>query len=226
MIIKKQQVMLALIFCVLIVVGVLCAVYVPALNIMDKGVIVIDAGHGGIDGGVQYGDLTEAVINLDNAKRLQKMLEKRGYSVVLTRGSMNALAKGKKNDMQKRKEIILNSKPDMVISLHVNKYQNASRRGVQVFYDDTKHNKVLGDKFQYLINSKVNKKYVGRDDLTSLGGDYFICKCSPYPTVIVECGFISNAEDRKLLASADYKNYLMQVICDGVESFMLQKVSC
>ena len=122
-----------------------------------------------------------ANINLEMAREFKSILEDRGYKVVLTRESTNSLASKKKDDMQKRKEIILKSKPDMVVSLHVNKYQDSKRRGVQVFYDDTKKNKNVGEQLQYLINSKVNKKYAGRDDLKSLAGDYFICKCTPYP---------------------------------------------
>lgn len=119
----------------------------------------------------------------------------------------------------------MKSKPSLVLSLHVNKYQDSRRRGVQVFYDDTKNYKELGEKFQYLINSKINKKYAGRDDLKSLGGDYYICKCSPYPSVIIECGFISNSGDRMLLGDSTYKTNLLTTIADGIDSMMLSKVS-
>ena len=63
------------------------------------------------------------------AREFKSILEDRGYKVVLTRESTNSLASKKKDDMQKRKEIILKSKPDMVVSLHVNKYQDSKRRG-------------------------------------------------------------------------------------------------
>lgn len=225
MIIRKEHIVVTGVFIMAIVATILCAIYIPVSNSIAKGVIVIDAGHGGIDGGVSYGNMTEANINLDNSKILKTILEDRGYKVVLTRSNTNSLASKKKDDMQKRKEIILKSKPDLVVSLHVNKYQDSKRRGVQVFYDDTKNNKEVGEKFQYLINSTINKKYAGRDDLASLGGDYFICKCSPYPSVIIECGFISNSGDRMLLGDSSYKKQLMTTIADGIDSMMLSKVS-
>lgn len=226
MIIRKEHIVVVGVFIMAVVATVLCAIYIPVNNNMSKGVVVIDAGHGGMDGGVSYGNMIEANINLENSKLLKDILEDRGYKVVLTRSSTNSLDGKKKADMEKRKDIILKSKPDLVVSLHVNKYQDTKRRGVQVFYDDTKNNQEVGQRFQYLINSTINKKYCGRDDLKSLGGDYFICKCSPYPAVIIECGFISNEKDRMLLGDSNFKTHLMTTIADGIDSMMLSKVSC
>ena len=225
MIIKKEHIIVAGVFLMSVIATIICAVFIPVNHSMAKGVIVIDAGHGGIDGGVSYGNMIEANINLEMSKQLKGILEERGYKVVLTRSNTNSLGSKKRTDMEKRKDIILKSKPDLVLSMHVNKYQDASRRGVQVFYDDTKKFKEVGERLQYLINSKVNKQYAGRDDLQSLGGDYYICKCSPYPSVIIECGFISNEGDRKLLNDKSYKTFLLSTIADGVDSLMLSKVS-
>ena len=225
MIIRKEHIVVTSVFIMAVIATILCAIYIPVSNSLAKGVVVIDAGHGGMDGGVSYGNMIEANINLELTRELKGILEDRGYKVVLTRDSANSLAGKKKDDMQKRKDIILKSKPDLIVSLHVNKYQDSKRRGVQVFYDDTKKNKEVGERFQYLINSNVNKKYAGRDDLKSLGGDYFICKCSPYPAVIIECGFISNEGDRMLLNDSNYKTHLMSTIADGIDSMILSKVS-
>ncbi|MDE6566009.1 MAG: N-acetylmuramoyl-L-alanine amidase [Clostridia bacterium] len=225
MIIRKEHIVVTSVFIMAVIATILCAIYIPVSNTMVKGVVVIDAGHGGMDGGVSYGNMIEANINLELSRELKGILEDRGYKIVMTRDSTNSLGGKKKDDMQKRKEIILKAKPDIVVSIHVNKYQDTKRRGVQVFYDDTKKNKEVGERFQYLINSNVNKKYAGRDDLKSLGGDYFICKCSPYPSVIIECGFISNEGDRMLLNDSKYKTHLMSTIADGIDSMMLSKVS-
>ncbi len=225
MIIRKEHIIVASVFIMAVIATVLCAIYIPVSNAMAKGVVVIDAGHGGMDGGGSFGNMIEANINLELSRELKGILEDRGYKVVMTRDSTNSLGGKKKDDMQKRREIILKAKPDLVVSLHVNKYQDTNRRGVQVFYDDTKKNKEIGERFQYLINSNVNKKYAGRDDLKSLGGDYYICKCSPYPSVIIECGFISNEGDRMLLNDSKYKTHLVSTIADGIDSMMLSKVS-
>ena len=91
-----------------------------------RATIVIDAGHGGIDGGsVGFSGTTERVINLDYAKTLKKYLEDFGFKVVLTRTNLDGLAPAgsenvKKDDMLKRKEIIERSNADLIISLHMN----------------------------------------------------------------------------------------------------------
>ena len=121
MIIRKEHVIVASVFVMAVVATILCAFYIPVNNSLAKGVVVVDAGHGGMDGGVSYGNMIEATINLEMAREFKSILEDRGYKVVLTRESTNSLASKKKDDMQKRKEIILKSKPDMVVSLHVNK---------------------------------------------------------------------------------------------------------
>lgn len=191
---------------------------VSALNDISRGVIVIDAGHGGIDGGVSIGNLKEADINLEYSRILERKLAKKGYKVVQTRESINSLSDKKKEDMEKRAEIINKTKPDMVISLHVNKYSDSSRRGVQVFYDDTDHFKEVGERMQSILNTYVNSKFCGRNDLQSLGGDYYITKCSPHPSIIIECGFISNHDDRALLTNDKYKNSLLDAIVEGIIS--------
>ena len=96
--------------------------------------VVIDAGHGGIDGGVVGSrGVKESDINLNMASTLQKQLESIGYGVVMTRTSKDALNNIKRLDMQARKDIIVKASPVAVISLHVNKFSDSSRRGAPVF---------------------------------------------------------------------------------------------
>ena len=103
--------------------------------------VVIDAGHGGIDGGVtgRNSKVAESEINLAIALKLQKLFENAAIKTVLTRknaGGLYGLAtKGyKRRDMQKRAEIIKNSGADLFISIHQNFYSDSSRRGAQVFF--------------------------------------------------------------------------------------------
>ena len=100
--------------------------------------VVLDAGHGGFDGGVvsKDGD-RESDLNLAITKRVKKRLEGGGVRVILTRKDEGALGVTKKEDMRKRAEIINASGADAVISIHVNKYTQSYRRGIQVFYGDS-----------------------------------------------------------------------------------------
>lgn len=177
--------------------------------------VVIDAGHGGIDGGVVGSQgIKESDINLKMAGILQKELDGRGYGVVMTRTGQEALNNIKRLDMQARKDIIVKASPVAVISLHVNKFSDSSRRGAQVFYDDTGIGKDFAESMQNGINKNINAKYSGRDDYEAIGGDLFITKCAKVPSIIIECGFISNPDDEKLLLSQSYCQELCKVIAD------------
>ncbi|MDE5756617.1 MAG: N-acetylmuramoyl-L-alanine amidase [Clostridia bacterium] len=177
--------------------------------------VVIDAGHGGIDGGVVGSQgVKESDINLKMAGILQSELEGMGYGVVMTRTSKDSLNNIKRLDMQARKDIIVKASPVAVISLHVNKFSDSSRRGAQVFYDDTGVGKDFAERMQHSINQNINAKYSGRDDYEAIGGDLFITKCVKVPSIIIECGFISNPEDERLLLSQEYCKNLCGVIAD------------
>lgn len=186
--------------------------------------VVLDAGHGGVDGGVVGGatGTKESDINLAVALLLQRRLEEAGFAVVLTRktesGLYGAATPGyKKRDMQKRAEIIRSSDPALVLSVHQNFFSLASRRGAQVFYKESSTlSKTLACKIQTELNEMP--ECVKRSD--PLKGDYYILNCSDVPSVIVECGFLSNPEDEKLLLSADYREKLVSAIVSGVIGFL------
>lgn len=186
--------------------------------------IVIDAGHGGIDGGVTGAvtGVTEAEINLEIALMLEDELVRRGYNTMKTRteeGTAAIVAGEKQRDMEKRKQTILSAKPDAVVSIHCNKFPSSSRRGAQVFFNPhSNQGKALAARLQDAVNI-LNVTEVGRG-YSSLGGDYYILNCSDYPSAIVECGFLSNAEDEKLLMQEEYRLRLVGAIADGLERFL------
>ena len=218
---KKKSVAIAIVLIVAVVaISVGCAFVAEnaarATMVKTNGMtVVIDAGHGGIDGGVVGSTgVKESDINLKMAGILQKEIESRGFRVVLTGTGKDALNNIKRLDMQARKEIIVKAAPVAVISLHVNRFSDKSRRGAQVFYDDTGIGKDFAESMQKTINEKINAKYSGRDDYEAIDGDLFITKCVKVPSVIIECGFISNPEDEKLLLSREYCQELCKNIAD------------
>ena len=190
--------------------------------------VVLDAGHGGIDAGVTgKSGLKESDFNLDMAFRLKEKMEKEGFFVVLTRENEKGLCpddepKFKREDMRKRKEIVQKTSPDLLISIHANKFPSADRRGAQVFFDDFNlSGKELARSVQERFNG-LNEKYVGRR-FAALGGDYFVLKCTHAPSVIAECGFLSNSEDEKLLCDPGYREELAEAIFDGAVDFLSQR---
>lgn len=188
--------------------------------------IVLDAGHGGIDGGVSgvKTGIKESQLNLAITKKLEQRLISAGFNVVLTRSSDAGLygvatSNLKRKDMQKRKEIILNAKPDLVVSIHMNKFSVSSRRGAQVFYKQgDKRSKQLAESIQNCFNSMEQSTR----NCSALTGDYYILNCSEYPAVIAECGFLSNPEDEALLLNEEYQNDLSYTLFKGIITYLSQ----
>ena len=186
--------------------------------------IVIDAGHCGIDGGVvgRQTGVKESDLNLALSRTLQARFEEAGFLVVQTRpteaGLYGAATQGyKRRDMQRRAEIIRESAPAAVISVHQNFFSLSSRRGAQVFYRlDLPSSKALALALQSALNGMEEcvKK------TSPVAGDYFILKCCDAPSAIVECGFLSNAEDEKLLLSESYREKLASAILEGALTYL------
>lgn len=185
--------------------------------------IVIDPGHGGTDpGSIGYKTkVHESDLNLKLSLMLKEKLESAGINVVMTRSTEAGMLEGagrawKKKDMELRKELIKNTRPNMVISLHQNSYTNHSYRGAQVFYDKTSDiSKQIADYIQEQFKSDLDKSIKATSP-----GDYFILKCSSAPSVIVECGFLSNAEDEKLLLDETYQSKIVDCIHKGIIKFL------
>ena len=181
--------------------------------------IVIDAGHGGIDGGAE-GKQTgtyESELNLKYALALKKICEEFGYKVVLTRSDMGGLysptaENKKKSEMQKRQQIIQNAKPDFVVSLHMNSFSTSSTRGAHVFYAN---NSVSGKALAESVANSLfdNVEYAHKEAKV---GDYYVLNCTSVPSVLVECGFLSNPEEELLLQQEEYKNKFCYYIFCGI----------
>lgn len=191
--------------------------------------IVIDAGHGGIDGGV-VGIRTgqkESDINLSISRILQEKLEEAGFSVVQTRKTEaglygTAVAGYKKRDMKKRAEIIQETAPAVVVSVHQNFYSLRSRRGAQVFF---KEKSAPSKNLAFQIQAALNAMPECARKLDPLAGDYFILNCSDIPSVIVECGFLSNEEDEALLVTTAYQTKIAETITQGIIAFLSSSAS-
>ncbi len=197
----------------------------PAVDVPGKVKVVLDAGHGGIDVGVSgvLTNVSESEINLKIVKKLERKLSDAGMLVVLTRSSEAGLyglatQNRKKKDMQKRKEIILDAKPNLVVSIHLNKYSLSSRRGAQVFY---KANDVDGKKLALSVQNSFNTMEEASRSCSALTGDYYLLNCSDYPSIIAECGFLSNPDDEALLITDEYQDALAYAIFKGIVEYLV-----
>ena len=183
--------------------------------------VVIDAGHGGVDGGVVGVDgVKESSLNLAYAKNLGDIFEKGGFNVVYTRKSEGGLyglpTKGfKLRDMQARKKTIDDARPNLVISVHMNKFSQSYRRGPQVFYQEGKEEgQTLAESLQRVFNDFTGNNHV------AIAGDYYVCREIDCPSVIVECGFLSNAEECALLQTDAYREQICNYIFSGVMLYL------
>ena len=144
-------------------------------------------------------------------------MEDFGFKVVLTRTNLDGLAPAgsenvKKDDMLKRKEIIERSNADLIISLHMNSFPLESSRGAQVFYNPNSDiSKSLATSIQDVFIKNLPKARASADV-----GDYYMLNCTNVPAVIVECGFISNPEEEKLLLTREYREKVCYSILSGI----------
>ena len=178
--------------------------------------IVIDAGHGGIDGGVVgvTSGVKESDLNLSITLKLRDRLAALGADVVLTRRTQDGLygttaAGFKKRDMLKRKEIVEAACPQFVLSIHQNYFPSHAQRGAQVFYGAEGEAKRLALLLQAGLNTLYESKSVRARN--AMQGDYFMLRFC-VPSVIIECGFLSNEKDEALLCSDDFQHRICQRI--------------
>lgn len=183
--------------------------------------VVLDSGHGGKDLGASDGGVDEAPLNLAITKKLEAKLKSLGCQVILTRKDENDLASitavnRKKEDMNKRISIINDEKNDLFISIHMNKYQSEDVKGFHVFYKDDA-SKMLAS----YIQEKGN--VVLEQDKTITKGNFFILNESRIQGVLIECGFLSNPDDRKKLTSENYQNKIVDCIADSLVDYFESK---
>ncbi len=185
--------------------------------------IVLDAGHGGVDPGV-VGRTTgekESDVNLKIVQKLQKLFSDAGFRVVLTRKNAGGLyglpTKGyKRRDMEERRRIIREAEPDFVLSVHQNTFPaDTSRRGGQVFF---REGSAAGEALAVSIQARLNA--LGGRSVSALKGDFFLLGCADCPSALVECGFLSNAEEERLLLTDEYQGKIARAVFEGVLSFL------
>lgn len=211
----------------------LCGAALAAVETEASGVpelkVVIDAGHGGMDGGVvgKTTGIKESDLNLAIAFKIKEKLSDAGFETVMTRKTEAGLygepTKGfKGRDMQKRKEIVESSAPTLVISVHQNFYPSSRQRGGQVFYlKDNEGGQVLAEGVQERLNALYGNYFVKPRKCT--GADFFMLRFA-LPSIIVECGFLSSPQDEALLVDAVFQEKLATAVTAGAVQYF-EKIS-
>lgn len=180
--------------------------------------IVLDAGHGGRDGGsVGVNGTIEKEINLRYTLALKEKLVSAGYRVELTRKTDDGLylesAKNKKmSDLNARMEIIKRANPNLVISIHMNSFSSQSAHGASTYYrSGDESGQIVSDLIQQSLNT-----YLGAPSTKGKVGDYYILNESYYTAVLIECGFLSNPEEEHLLNTDEYLEKFVDAVYNGI----------
>lgn len=192
----------------------------------DKKIILIDAGHGGIDGGGVAKDGTlEKDINLKISMKLKAELEKNGYIVVMTRSTdvglyidSGKIRKKKIEDLNKRCKLKNESKCDMFISIHLNMFPQEKYYGAQVWYSNNDQSKKLAQLLQF--NFQLNVDQTNKRVEKCAKDSYKILRCNDtMPSVILECGFLSNNMEREKLKTDAYQKIIANSINNSIINY-------
>lgn len=187
-----------------------------------KKTIILDAGHGFPDSGASAASGTaEKDINLNIAKKLEKILKKNDAKVIMTRSDDNSLSDSKTNnkrdDLNKRRNIRDNSKADIFVSIHMNHFDDPKYYGAQVFYSEsTEENKKLAECIQ---ENMVKLADPSNNRQVKSSNDIFVLKNAQIPSVLIECGFLSNPAEAEKLSDSKYQEKLAWAIYCGISDF-------
>lgn len=228
---KSNVILIGLIFMLLAAIYSLNigASTVTAAGAEVQKTVILDAGHGGEDPGKvsNYSDLKEKDVNLKIAFKVKELLEKENYKVIMTReedklvyteGTTNIYEK-RRQDLTQRKKIMDESGADIVVSIHLNGFPEAKYYGAQTFYPPNSDKSLklansLQKSLRELIDPQNSRQPQEKKE------PIVILRELVTPTAIVECGFLSNAEEEKKLATEEYQVKIAGAIADGIRNYM------
>lgn len=179
--------------------------------------VILDAGHGGIDvGKTGVNGEKEKDINLEISKKIKKFLSDSNVTVKMTREGDERLADSQREDLKARTDI-MNGGALLAVSIHQNSYRDPAVSGAQVFYyTDSEEGRTAAGMIQAELNALApdNEKEIRAND------SYYILKNTRIPTVIVECGFLSNYTEAEKLADDEYQNRIAEAVSEGILQYI------
>ncbi len=199
----------------------------PLKTTADKMTVVVDAGHGGMDGGcVSVNGVAEKGINLAIAESERDLLTVMGFEPVLTRDrdisiydqGVEGLGEQKKSDMKNRLAIINEAENGIALSIHQNQFTDSKYSGAQMFYSRRNHSgemlaAAMQKQFVSLLQPDNERETKPVDD------ELYLLDQTDTPAVMIECGFLSNPEEAALLESSDYQKKVAFTVLTGVIEF-------
>ncbi len=189
--------------------------------------VVCDAGHGAPDGGAVALDGTEEKdINLAITKKLCEVLEAKGINTITTRDGDSGIydedaatiREKKVSDMHKRVQIINNANADLFLSIHMNSFTDASANGIHIFYgkEDEKTKELAEEIQRSIVDVTLAKPHSVKEVSKSL----YLMKNAKIPSILIECGFMSNPQEAQLLQNEEYQAKIAWAIADAIEEYI------
>lgn len=215
----KRKILVLYSITILILLSFTKIINATTLPLTDK-IITIDPGHGGRDPGTIYQDIYEKNLNLEISLILASKLREAGATVYLIRNSDIDLSsiydqKKKRGDLYRRLLKIKENNSDLYISIHINSYKNSAYHGAEVLYNPiNKTNKLLAELIMLEFKTNLNSK---RDIHTT---DLYMYKNTTVPGVLVECGYLSNYQERTLLRTKEYQEKISKSITNGIINYL------
>ena len=188
-------------------------------KVYSNKTVIIDAGHGIPDNGASSSNgISENEINLKISRKLKKLLTKTKVKVIMTRKDLNSLSNSKTNnksdDLKKRTEIRDNNDGDLFLSIHLNHFTDPQYSGAQVFYNNSNpENKILAESVQ---KNLINLLDANNKRKAIVSNDIYILKNAKIPSVLVECGFLSNPGEAVRLSSEKYQEKIAIALYSGI----------
>lgn len=189
---------------------------------LGNRVVVIDAGHGGVDpGAVGKGKVLEKDVTLAVSKRLQALVQQSGAKTIMVReddsdlGTSQGLLKRKREDLAQRIQLAMDAQAEVYLSIHANSFPDAKLTGAQTFYHaDSPEGKLLAQSIQQELNKMTNGNRVIKGNQ-----DIYVLKKAHQAAVTVELGFLSNLAEEQLLATPEYQQKLAVAIYQGLSDY-------
>ncbi|MFS0722857.1 N-acetylmuramoyl-L-alanine amidase family protein [Paenibacillus sp. 1P07SE] len=187
--------------------------------------VLIDVGHGGIDGGAHHGDILEKDINLAIARKLYLLLGSQGIDAVLNRDSDYALSDDNRwhisrsrhrRDLSQRRQLSQEIPTRILVSLHVNWTPDRSERGPVVLYKENGQSMLLAQCIQDALNQQQQTRTLPRN-----GNNFYMLRKTDKPAVIIEVGFLSHAGDRQMMTNSQGQTAIAQAIANGLRQYLL-----
>lgn len=182
----------------------------------SEKIVVIDAGHGGRDPGtsgtIEDETFYEKTVNLQIAQKVKELLEKQGISVIMTRDSDTYLTLLERSDLANINDAVL------FVSIHANSATSSTAKGYEVYYSNLNNNSTTGLSSKELANSIIKElsKNISTRNRGTKTADYVVTKTCYMPAVLIEIGFMSNAEELELMFTQDFQNDFANGVCDGI----------